>query len=161
MPVEIDPAKTFDSILEEVRAYLRDYAQLNRLLKAEETSDRQFRWFIIEVVDDFVTSPPPLGKLSITNIPRSILLRGVIAEALKSAAVLNLRNALQYTDGGFSVDLDKHREMLALAGFFGQEYEEKKRKWKIALNISRALGSAVGVHSEYALYSASFYGTYA
>jgi len=160
MTLTLDPAKTFKSTLEEVRAYLRDYPELNRLLDAEETSDRQLRWYIIEVLDDFSATPPPLGTLRLENLPRSIILKGVAAEALTSAAVLNLRNALSYTDGGFSVDLDKHQAMLALANIFRQEYETKKTRWKIAQNIQRALGQATGIHSEYVLYSAGYYGHY-
>ena len=160
MTLSLDPAKTFKSTLEEVRAYLRDYPELNRLLDAEETSDRQLRWYIIKILDDFSASPPPIGVLGLGSIPRSIVLKGVAAEALTSAAVLNLRNSMSYTDGGFSVDLDKHQAMLALANIFRQEYETKKTRWKLAENLQRALGHATGLHSEYALFSAGYYGNY-
>lgn len=156
----LSPDQTFQAVLEEVRNYMRDYPELNRLLEAEETSDRQIRWYVIEVLDDFSVTPPPLGVLGIDRVPRSILLKGAIAEALTSAAILNLRNELRYTDGGFNVDLDKHQAMLALAQMFRQEYEMKKVRWKVAENIARSLGSASGVHSEYALYQSGYYGYY-
>ena len=36
-----------------IRAYLRDFPELNRLIKGEETSDRMIAWAVLDVLDDF------------------------------------------------------------------------------------------------------------
>jgi hypothetical protein len=160
MPAVQNPDQTFSSVLQEVRDYLRDFPELNRLLKSEETSDRQLAWHVIEALDDFNNSPPPIGRLDISSIPRSILIKGVMAEALTSAAVLNLRNSLRYTDGQISVDLDKHQAMLAMAQMFRQQFDTKMGEWKRSQNLMRALSGASGVFSEYSYFSAGYYGQY-
>ena len=42
----------------EVRLYLRDYAELNRLIDGEETSDRMLAWAVIDALDDINNTPP-------------------------------------------------------------------------------------------------------
>lgn len=154
-----EPSHSVASFLEEVRNYLRDFAELNRLTEGVETSDRQFLWFLSEVLDDFAATPPLLGFIRLEEIPRSLVLKGVIAETLKSVAVLLLRNSLRYTDGNITVDLDsRYRELMGLANMFQQEYEPKKVAFKIALNVDRALNGIMGNHSEYYMIAGFHFG---
>lgn len=155
----LSPEKVLKNILAEVRNYLRDFPQLNRLIQGEETTDFQLRWHIAEVLDDFSTTPPPLGFFTVSSVPRSILLKGVVAEVLKSAAILNLRNSLAYTDGSVSVNLDKHQELLRVSQMFSSEYESKVLAYKVSLNLRRALGRVDGVPSEYYYFSEGYYGS--
>jgi len=152
------PSQTLQSVLAEVRNYLRDHPELNRLIEGEETSDRQMRWYIAEVVDDWNLTPPPIGYQPISRIPRSLLIKGVVAEVLFSVAILNLRNSLRYTDGQVTVDLDKHQALVAMSQMLKREYEMKRDKIKVSQNIANALSSADGLHSEYYYFSAGYYG---
>ena len=152
------PNQTLQSVLAEVRNYLRDHSELNRLIDGEETSDRQLRWYIAEVVDDWNLTPPPIGYQSISNIPRSMLIKGVIAEVLFSVSILNLRNSLRYTDGQVTVDLDKHQALVAMSQMMKREYDLKRDKYKVSRNIANALASVSGLHSEYYSISSAYYG---
>lgn len=154
------PNQTLQSVLAEVRNYLRDHPELNRLIDGEETSDRQMRWYIAEVVDDWNLTPPPIGYQPISNIPRSVLIKGVMAEVLFSVAILNLRNSLRYTDGQVTVDLDKHQSLVAMSQMMKREYELKRDKIKVSQNISNALGAVCGVHSEYYYIASYYYGDF-
>jgi hypothetical protein len=116
-------------------------------------------WVIAEVQDDFSNTPPPIGNFDVTSIPRSIMLKGCLAELLSSEAIRNLRNSLSYSDGQVRVDLDKHQSLMALSQMFRSEYEVKRDRYKISQNISRSLNYTTGLHSEY-FWLAGFYGNY-
>jgi hypothetical protein len=155
------PAQTLQTFVTEVRNYLRDFPSLNLLLNnQEETSDRQLLWIIAEVLDDWNQSTPPIGFLDINQIPRSYLLKGVVAEVLMSVAILNLRNSLRYTDGQVTVDLDKYQQLMAMRQILRQEYEAKRKAWKTSRNLEMALSSSTGVHSEYFYVSCGCFSTY-
>jgi len=53
---------------------------------------------------------------------------------------------------------EKSPLLQAWVNLFQQRYEQKKREWKIAKNISGAFGEG-GVHSEY-WYVSGFYGDF-
>jgi hypothetical protein len=151
MSRDVVPTATLENFIEEVRSFLRDYPEMNRLLGAEETSDRQLRWAIAETLDDFASTPPLLGFFTLERIPRSILLKGVLANVLRSASIFYLRNSLRYTDGAIQVDTDKHREMIQIAQIFQNEFDIRVTRFKVATNLDRALGSVRGIHSDYYL----------
>lgn len=140
-----------------VRAFMRDYAELNRLIKGEEHSDRLIAWAVIDALDDFNTSPPMTGY-RLSNFPsKSILLRGAVISLLESVGLLMTRNHLTFSDGGVSTGglSDKTPLIQSWIQLFTNKYEDKKTKLKIALNIEGGWGG--GLHSEY-LYTSGFYG---
>ena len=139
-----------------VRLFLRDYRELNRLIDGVEHSDRQIVWAILDTLDDFNTTPPFTGN-SVTDFPsKHVLLRGVAASLLESLGVLQTRNHLQFSDGGLQVGVnDKTEYLQRWVQLFRSQYEEKKMKIKIAMNIERAWGG--GLASEYRFVN-NFYG---
>lgn len=139
-----------------VRAYMRDYAALNRLIQGEEHSDRLIAWAVVDCLDDFNTTPP-LTSYQLTNFPSvSLLLRGTVISLLESVGLLMTRNHLTFSDGGIQVGVsDKTPLIQSWIQLFTNKYEEKKQKLKIALNIENGWGG--GVHSEY-LWTSGFYG---
>lgn len=139
-----------------VRLFLRDYAELNRLVSGVEHSDRQIVWAILDTLDDYNTTPPFTSN-SITDFPsQHVLLRGVAASLLESLGVLQTRNHLQFSDGGLTVGVnDKTEYLQRWVQLFRSQYEEKKMKIKIASNIERAWGG--GLQSEYRFVN-NFYG---
>ena len=141
-----------------VRLFLRDYAQLNRLIAGEEHSDRMIAWAVIDALDDF-NSTPPVSNYTLTNFPSmSILLRGTAINLLQSVGLLMTRNHLTFSDGGLQVGVsDKTPLIQSWIQMFSNMYEEKKQRLKIALNIEGGWGG--GVHSEYAWVN-GFYGGY-
>ena len=50
-----------------VRAKLRDYPELNRLIEGRETSDREIAFAIMETIDDFNTTPPLIQNFNLES----------------------------------------------------------------------------------------------
>lgn len=132
-----------------VRAFMRDYPELNRLIKGEEHSDRLIAWAIIDAIDDFNTTPF-LTRYTIINFPsKHLLLRGTVISLLESVGLLMTRNHLTFSDGGIKVGVsDKTPLIQSWIQLFTNKYEQKKTQLKIAINIENAWGG--GLHSEYA-----------
>lgn len=134
-----------------VRAKLRDYPELNRLIEGRETSDREIAFAIMETIDDFNTTPPLIESCTLESFPStSLLIRGTIVNVIESVGLLQTRNQMSYSDGqGVQVSVsDKAPMLLQWISLFTNQYEQKKVKLKKALNLQGALnGSAVS--SEY------------
>lgn len=141
-----------------VRAKLRDYPELNRLIEGRETSDREIAFAMMETVDDFNTTPPLIGSFTIENFPStSLLIRGTIINVLESVGLLQTRNQMSYSDGqGVGVGIsDKTPMLLNWIQLYQGQYEQKKFRLKQALNLNGALNGG-GVPSEYVLINGYF-----
>lgn len=147
-----------EEFINNVRLFLRDYRELNRLIDGVEHSNRQIVWAIMDCLDDFNTTPP-FTQYTLFNFPsRSLLLRGVACSLLESLGILQTRNHLNFSDGGLQVGInDKTEYIQRWLQLLKNQYEEKKMKMKIAINIEQAWGG--GSHSEY-LFAASYYGAW-
>lgn len=135
-----------------IRAKLRDYPELNRLVSGVEHSDVQIAMALAEAIDDWNTTPPLLDAVDLAGFPStSLLINGAIVHLLHSAGFLQMRNHMQYSDGqGISVSTsDKAPQYLSWANLFAQSYEAKKNRLKMAQNLIGAMRGA-GLHSEYA-----------
>ena len=146
---------SMSAFVQEIRAYMRDYPELNRLTEGEENSDRMIVWAIIDTLEDFNSSPPPI-TLPFEQIPKSILRYGVVSTLLESVMLLSTRNQLAYSDGGINVNLDKTPLLMQMQNMLRQLYDLKKREFKISKNIEGGYGS---ISSEYYLLS-GFYGVW-
>jgi hypothetical protein len=88
----------------------------------------------------------------------SIFTRGVVITALESLGILHMRNHLSYSDGGVNVQTENPQMIQAWLQMMKGEYENKKQRALIALNIENALSTQThGVHSELYFVN-SFYG---
>ncbi len=145
-----------NAIANQVRAFLRDYAELNRLIAGEESSPRQIVWAIFDALDDFNTSPP-FTSFGLSTFPsKSLLIRGTVLSLLESIGLLQTRNHLSFSDGGLQVGVsDKTPFIQSWIQLFRNSYEEKKMKLKVAYNIESAWGG--GINSEYRFVN-NFYG---
>src|SRR6185436_9244583 len=119
-----------------VRAYMRDYPELNRLFVGEEHSDRLIAFAVIDTLEDFNTTPP-MTNYQINNFPSKSLLRiGTIANLLMSVGLLMTRNHITFSDGGVQVGVnDKTPLIQSWIQLFTNMYETKKDRLKVALNI--------------------------
>jgi hypothetical protein len=140
----------------QVRSFLRDYAELNRLIAGEESSNRQIVWAIFDALDDFNTSPP-FTFFDLSGFPsKSLLVRGTVISLLESIGLLQTRNHLSFSDGGLQVGVsDKTPFIQSWIQLFRNSYEEKKMRLKTAYNIESAWGG--GLQSEYRFIN-NFYG---
>jgi hypothetical protein len=149
----------FREICENVRFFLRDFQELNRLTKGFDHSKRHIMWAILDTLSDFASTPPFIGVDLSTIISRGwqhMFIRGVTISLLESLMFLHLRNFLSYSDGGTNVQTENPSMLQATIQMMKNEYEQKKKQALIAANIEGAL-QGVGAHSEY-LFVNSFWG---
>jgi hypothetical protein len=144
----VDTALSYENFVPEVRAYLRDFSELNRLISGEESSSRMISYCVHLAVDEFNTTPP-LTSHKIANFPsRSILLQLTIVHLLTSVGILKSRNRFQYSDGGWSSDTEQqdsaYQNWIQL---LRSQLNPRLQSLKIALNIEGGWGA--GVPSEY------------
>lgn len=142
--------QTLAEFVQEVRQFIRDFPELNRLVSGEETSDRMIAWAVIDTLDDINNTPPLIGTWRVENFPyRHLLVRGTVITILESVGLLQTRNQLNFNDGGVNVAVsDKAPLIMNWLSMFKTTYEDKKLKWKISKNISGALTGS-GVASDY------------
>ena len=138
-----------------VREYHRDYPELNRLVKDVETSDRQLAWSVLDAVSRFNMTPPPLGQHSLEQLlglgHQYLLLRLTTICVLESVILLQMRNHINYSDGGQSVGInDKTPLLRSMLDYFVRSTDQLLGQVKISMNINQILGPQYsGVHSEY------------
>ena len=146
-------SEVFNSFIQTVRLFMRDYPQLNRLTRGEESSDRMIAWAILDFLSDFQTTPPPLGAYTLDQLfemgYQSLCLRGTVCSLLQSVGLLTTRNSLAFTDGGISVNLEKTPQIMGWIREFLSKYEQLKVQVKVSINITSLLGESQGVFSEY------------
>lgn len=146
-------SEKFNAFIQTVRLFMRDYPQLNRLIKGEESSDRMIAWAILDFLSDFSTTPPPLGNFTLDDLfergYQHLALRGTVTALLQSIGLLVTRNSLAFADGGMQVNLDKTPQIMGWTRDFMAKYEQLKVQVKVSMNISNLLGPAQGVFSEY------------
>lgn len=150
-------SKRLNEMVSYVRQFTRDFPELNRLIRGEETSSRQIAWAVLDAVDDWNTTPPFLGRVGLENFPSIPALReGAVATLLKSVAMLQLRNQLDYSDGGIQVSSsNKGPVLMQWAQLYQENYERKRDRIKASLNVEFAMGGG-GVFSEYFVISGSY-----
>ena len=143
-------SKRMNEMVAMIRLYLRDFPELNRLISGEESSDRMIAWAIIDALDDYNTTPPFIGAASISSFPSTSLLReGAVIRILESVGLLQVRNQMNYSDGGVSVSVsDKAPLLMGWIQMLRQSYEQKKVRIKSSMNVEMAF-EGDGVHSEY------------
>ncbi len=141
-----------------IRAKMRDFPELNRLIEGRETSDREIAFAAMECIDDFNMTPPLLGAFTLANFPSiSLLINGAIINIITSVGLLQTRNHMSYSDGqGIQVSVsDKGPQLMNWMNLFTQSYEQKKFRLKQAMNLGGAL-NGTGVPSEYSYISGLF-----
>tara|TARA_B100000035_G_C20966928_1_gene539157 strand:- start:25 stop:489 length:465 start_codon:yes stop_codon:yes gene_type:complete len=139
---------TMDQFTSEVRGYIRDFEELNRLISGEESSDRMIQYCIGLALDEYNVKPP-LSSNTISNFPsRSILLQLTICHILTSVGILKSRNRFQYSDSGFSVQSEAQDDRyVRWISLIRSQVDPMIMRLKIAINISEGYGASLG--SEY------------
>jgi len=138
-------ASRLEQLVEVVRAYLRDFPELNRLIKDEESSKRSIAMAILDAIEDF-NLDSPLGAFTPDTFPAISLLKiGAAKYLLESVTFLQARNHLTYSDGqGVQVnESDKAPIYLNLINRLTAEWERRKMKLIARLNVRQAMGGGV------------------
>ncbi len=149
-----DPRLVLRGHIESVRLFMRDFAELNLLIRGEESTDRMIVWATQDMLSDFNGTPPftgySLGELMERN-QQALCVRGTTITLLQSVMILQARNHLPFSDGGLSVAInDKAPLIQSMLQLFQSAYEQNKRQVKTALNVEQLLDyGPSGVHSDY------------
>ena len=149
--------------MQSVRLFMRDFAELNLLIRGEESSDRMIAWATMDFLSDFNGSTPfssySLDDMFSYNL-MSFATRGTVISLMQSLMILYTRNYLAFSDGGLSVNINDKAPMIqAMLGLLQSAFEQQKRMIKTAINVSGLLDSSPsGLHSDYMALSASGYG---
>lgn len=143
-------SKRMNEMIAYVRLYMRDFPELNRLTLGYESSPRMIAWAVIDALDDWNSTPPFLGNAGLENHPSTNLLcRGTMLALIESVAMLQMRNQLNFTDGGISVSVnDKAPMLMQWLSMMRGQYEDKKARFKSSMNVEMAFIGA-GHFSEY------------
>jgi hypothetical protein len=145
----------FESHVQSVRLFMRDFAQLNLLIAGEESSDRMIAWATMDFLSNFNGTTPfsayTLDDLLLSYQLQSFAVRGTTISLLQSLMILYARNHLPFSDGGLSVNFnDKAPLIQSMLQLFQAAYEQEKRQIKTAINIASIMDTGPsGVHSDY------------
>jgi len=132
----------------DIRIFIRDRPEWNRLLDKEEFSQEQIDQAMKFTVMMFNEMPPETGH-TLENFPyKYLLLIGTVYHLLLGGGILRSRNRLSYQTDGVSVDDEAHSEVeLALAQQLKQEFLMESKNKKIEANAKAGWGHS---SSEYA-----------
>lgn len=147
-------SREFQAHVQSVRLFMRDFAELNLLIRGEESSDRMIAWATMDFLSDFNGTPPFTG-LTIEDLAtrhlQNLAVRGTCISLMQSVMILHARNHLPFTDGGLTIQINDKAPMLqAMIGMLQSAYEQNKRLVKTAINVEDMLDFAPsGLHSDY------------
>lgn len=161
----VDLSPTWRSMVQLVRAYMRDYGPLNILLGGnEETDDKTILMCIQLAVLDINGTPPPTSY-SLDNMLakgyHSLLLYGTMVHILEGLMLLETRNRLTWNEGGHMIAIQDKTPMLdAHVKYYRDLYSVNLKQKKISDSITTAMDPGLfGVHSEYLAINGYLWGT--
>lgn len=134
---------------------MRDQPELNRIVRGQESTDRQIAWAVMDALSDFNGTPPFLGTASLEDLlgrnQQALLLRMTVIALIESVGLLQTRNHLNYSNGGINVGVnDKTPMLMQWLQYYRSFTEQMKQRVKVSFNIEGILGpSNSGVFSEY------------
>lgn len=129
--------------IQEIRLHLRDTGAENDLLGDYEFDDAEILESIRRPVMHFNEMPPTLRQYNCMNFPwRYQWLNATVAELLRTAAHHYVRNKMQASGSGLSVDdKNKNDDYLRIAKMYRDEWLEFIRLKKASLNMGGFAGS--------------------
>lgn len=147
-------SKNMKAFVQNVRTFLRDHPELNRLIAGEETNSRMLAWSAVDALADFNGTPPITTydfDFLLEKQQHHLLTRMTAETVVESVTMLQMRNHINYSTGGLNVGVsDKTPLLMNWLQFSKSVTQQKLQRVKVALNIESILGAdQVGVHSEY------------
>jgi len=143
----------FNHFVARVRLFMRDYAELNRLVEGEESNDRMIAFAVYDALSDFNSTPPFIGTYGFTefmtnNWHHPLMLKTCVC-LMESVGILQTRNHLPFSDGGLNVSVsDKTPLLQSWIQLFNMRWERFKSQTKMAKNIALLFSEPGGVSSE-------------
>lgn len=134
-----------------IREMINDKAEMNRLIRGEESTDTQIRLALFHAISRMQTDDP-IPNYGIANCPYPhLLLDYTIYILLRNAGIWNSRNSLQYTAGGLSVQLyGKSGEYMQWMGQLERSVKSELKDAYATRNLRAAYGYAPsGINSQF------------
>jgi hypothetical protein len=131
----------------EVREFVSDYSQNNRLLDGEEFSDTFITLCRSLAVDEWNTLTPASSN-DLTNFPsKSVLLYGTLWKMYDGKAALLARNTMSYSDGGVQIAVEERVQLYTgLAQQYQANFMSTAARLKAQINMNSGWG---GTFSDY------------
>lgn len=134
------------ALVQELRAILRDYPEINYIYEDEESIDSQLARALYEGMEDFNNVPPILGnEYDFTNVPKRwvrVILDLAVIRVLQEVSIWMARNEFQYQTGNTSVSLyNQWRSYQALLPQLQAKADQTAQSLKYAANVDRAWGA--------------------
>lgn len=126
-----------DQYIHDVRLYMGDFPEFNRLIEGQEASNEKVRLAIRITVDHFNNIPPKLAaRYTVEDFPNGqILIHGAIIELLRMNGIVQSRNFLQFNDSNVQFQVnDKAQDYRGWVQSLIQQYQRNLEKTKVALN---------------------------
>ena len=145
-----------------VRLFMRDWAELNLLIRGEESDNRQIEWATMDFLSGF-NGTPPLTGFSLDDLygmqQQHFAVRGTVISLLESLMLIYSRNFVPVSDGGIVASINDRAPMIqSMLGLFQAAYEQRLRILKTSLNIAQILDGGGGLQSDYsAIYTSTYY----
>lgn len=132
--------------VDEVRAFVTDYAPDNLLIEGEEFTDA-FITLCMDLAVDSYNTITPFSSYNLNTFPsKSLLLYGTCWHMFEGKAALLARNTMNYSDGGLQIPIEERFELYKnLANSFNQNFSDKGKALKINANMEAGWG---GVRSD-------------
>ena len=131
----------------EVREFISDKEENNRLLDGIEFSDTQIDIAMDVAVSKFDMLIPLSNNSKYTFPNKSILMYGTLTSLYEGAAALLARNTMSYSDGGLQIPVEERMQLYtALAQMYGSAFTQMSTSYKLQTNIESGWG---GVSSDY------------
>lgn len=120
----------------EVREFIQDKVEKNRLLDDVEFSDTQIMLAMGIAVDEYNIFIPATA-VTIDSFPnKAVLLNGTLAKLFMGQAALLARNHMSYTDGGITIPIEERMQLYqSLAAMYQTAFETMGRTIKLQNNI--------------------------
>jgi len=131
----------------EVRIFLQDFPEMNKLLQKEEFSSEQISSAIKLTVSEYNEMPPKTEFVPEAFPYKYLLLLGIVIYLLRGVGLARSRNRLAHSTGNVSIDDQAMADVyLSSANSLKNEFIGKARDLKLADNVEKGFGN---VSSEY------------
>jgi len=132
-----------------LRLVLADYPEINEMVEGVNLSNDHLELALEHAVEDWNLTPPIIGTATIENHPwPGLMLQKAVIDLLRTEVLQRIRNTVDISDGGASINHTQKIQLLRQAATDLQnEYETKKKQHKIQQNLAGGWG---GVESLYA-----------
>lgn len=125
--------------------------------KVQTYSDNEVVFYINRAIKDLNTGVPKTNYTLYDFPDDDILVSGAVVFALISEGLLQLKNQVDFSDSGLSINLfNKTSGYQGWAGFLMQQYVTDKMQWKSTILPLSSGSGFVGVGSQFGYYGGGY-----